>query len=156
MCMSCWLWCSPGKRLGVPRENFGGNNSFWVFIAGFWVLQDTFSKIPLFPSVQFFRPSFPSFFFSFVSWQITYSPPLNWKAWYWLCYARLLRLPCHVRWVQVSARRLVWDSLDRDGNTAALCSSHPGGFDLVIASDCLFFKASRPFLFLAHYLRQHT
>eukprot|EP00904_Undaria_pinnatifida_P002540 jgi/Undpi1/12287/HiC_scaffold_5.g01963.m1 len=41
---------------------------------------------------------------------------------------------------KVSARRLMWDSLDRDGDTAALCDSHPGGFDLIIASDCLFFK----------------
>lgn len=45
--------------------------------------------------------------------------------------------------LKVSARRLMWDSLDRDGDTAALCDSHPGGFDLIIASDCLFFKASR-------------
>ncbi|CAN0299010.1 unnamed protein product, partial [Laminaria digitata] len=40
----------------------------------------------------------------------------------------------------VSARRLVWDSLDRDGDTATLCSCYHGGFDFVIASDCLFFK----------------
>lgn len=52
--------------------------------------------------------------------------------------------------VKVSARRLVWDSLDRDGSAAALCSSHPGGFDLIIASDCLFFKASAPLFLCLH------
>ncbi|CAN0240657.1 unnamed protein product [Ectocarpus sp. 12 AP-2014] len=47
---------------------------------------------------------------------------------------------------RVAARRLVWDSLDRNGDRAALLSrssSEVGGsgrFDLIIASDCLFFK----------------
>eukprot|EP00752_Nemacystus_decipiens_P008448 g7551.t1 len=45
---------------------------------------------------------------------------------------------------KVSARRLVWDSLDRNGDRASLLESSPGGgggrFDLIIASDCLFFK----------------
>ncbi|CAN0440191.1 unnamed protein product [Ectocarpus sp. 12 AP-2014] len=47
---------------------------------------------------------------------------------------------------RVAARRLVWDSLDRNGDRAALnsrSSSEVGGsrrFDLIIASDCLFFK----------------
>jgi len=38
----------------------------------------------------------------------------------------------------------VWDSLDGNGDRAALLESSPGEggrFDLVIASDCLFFKA---------------
>lgn len=42
---------------------------------------------------------------------------------------------------QVTAKKLVWDQLDRDGGVAELLSSRPGGFDLVVASDCLFFKA---------------
>lgn len=45
---------------------------------------------------------------------------------------------------KVSARRLVWDSLDRNGDRAALLESAPDGggrFDLIVASDCLFFKA---------------
>lgn len=46
--------------------------------------------------------------------------------------------------VKVSARRLVWDSRDLNGDRAALLegSLEVGGrFDLIIASDCLFFKA---------------
>lgn len=45
-----------------------------------------------------------------------------------------------VAFLKVSARRLVWDSLDRNGDRAALLEGG-GRFDLVIASDCLFFKA---------------
>eukprot|EP00903_Cladosiphon_okamuranus_P016033 g14804.t2 len=44
---------------------------------------------------------------------------------------------------KVSARRLVWDSLDRNADRAALLGPSPDGggrFDLIVASDCLFFK----------------
>lgn len=43
---------------------------------------------------------------------------------------------------QVTARRLLWDSQDREGSGAALLAASGGaGYDLIIASDCLFFKA---------------
>lgn len=51
---------------------------------------------------------------------------------------------------KVSARRLVWDSLDGNGDRVALLDSSPGEdgrFDLVIASDCLFFKVRLEFFF---------
>lgn len=42
--------------------------------------------------------------------------------------------------MQVSVEKLLWDRLDREGARAGLLSRCEGGFDLIVASDCLFFK----------------